>query len=159
MEKMKGRKIMSYNARGLFGWLVVLALLVSTPALAGDVDDLKAAFEKGVKGYNSRDENVFATVHDQHVDFSATVPFAIVGKAPYQQNTKAFWASTESATIKPINPQFLVVGSTGIAWGHCAVAFKPKDGPQGTYFFRYTFTYAKSGGKWVSVASHVSSIP
>ena len=150
---------MSYNARGFLGWLVVAALLVSTPALAGDVDDLKAAFEKGVKGYNSRDDNVFATVHDQHVEFGAAVPFAMVGKAQYQQNTKAYWASTESATFKPINPQFLVIGNTGIAWGHCAVAIKPKDGPLGTYFLRYTFTYAKSDGKWLVAASHVSSIP
>jgi hypothetical protein len=27
------------------------------------------------------------------------------------------------------------------------------------YFLRYTFTYAKSGGNWLVVASHVSSIP
>ena len=81
---------MSCNVRSFLGWLVVSALLVSTPALAGDVDDLKAAFEKGVKGYNSRDVNIFATVHDQHVDFGAAIPFAILGKAQYQQNTTAY---------------------------------------------------------------------
>ena len=141
--------------------LAIMAML-SAGHLPADDSSEGAVLRKAIAYVlrdNSQDENVFATVHDQHVDFGAGAPFAVVGKVPYQQNTKAFWGTTESATITPINPQFLVVGSTGIAWGYCSMALKPKDGPMGMHFVRYTFTYAKSGGKWLSVASHVSWIP
>ena len=150
---------MSYNARGFLGWMVVLALLVSTPALAGDVDDLKAAFEKGVKAYNSKDEAFFPMVHDQGVVFSPSVPFAANGKAAYEQYTKGVWAAMDNSTFTAVNAQFRVIGSTGLAWGHYAIALKPKDGGSRSIFGRYTVVYAKSSGKWLAVAAHYSALP
>jgi ketosteroid isomerase-like protein len=139
--------------------LVVFTLLVSTPVLAADVDDLKAAFGKAVKAYNSRDDAFFTMMHDQGVVFSPTVPFAADGKGAYEQNTKGVWAAMDSSTFAPVNAQFRVVGGTGIAWGHYAIAMKPKDGGSRTIFGRYTVVFAKSGGKWLAVAAHYSAIP
>ena len=150
---------MSYNTRGILGCVLALILLGSTPVLGADVDDFKAAFNKAVKAYNSRDIAFFATLQDQAVIFSPDVPFAVDGKAAYEQSIKAFWATREISTFKPVNPNFRVIGSTGVAWGHFAFANKPKDGGMETSFGRYTVVFAKSGGKWLAVTSHYSPIP
>ena len=150
---------MSYNARGFLGWLVVLALLVSTPVFAGDVEDLKAIFEKGVKAYNSKDVAFFTVMDDRGVVFNPSVPFATDGKAANEQYTRGVWANMDSSTFTPVNPQFRVIGNTGLAWGHYAVALKPKDGGARSLFGRYTITYTKSGGKWLAVVAHYSALP
>jgi len=150
---------MSYNTRGILGCVLALILLGSTPVLGADVDDFEAAFNKALKAYNSRDNAFFTMSHEQVAVFNPGVPFAIDGKAAYEQSIKAFWATRESSTFRPINPQFRVIGSTGIAWGHCAVAIKPKDGGMRSAFGRYTIIFAKSDGKWLAVATHYSPIP
>ena len=147
------------SKRAFLGCLVVLGLLVSTPALAADVDDLKATYEKAVTAYNNQDDAFFGSVHDATVYYAPNSPFATKGKAAYQKHIKRVWAAMESTTFKPINPQFLVSGSTGVVWGHYALALKPKDGPMRTAFGRFTITCAKSGGKWFVVSSHYSVIP
>ena len=145
--------------RALLMCLVTFGLFLSTPALATDVDDLKATFEKAVKAYNSHDEVFFTMVDDQAVIFNPSTPFAVDGKAAYQPATNSVWAATESVVFSPVNPQYRVIGSTGIAWGHYAISVKPKDGPMETNFGRYTVIFSKSGGKWLAVASHYSAIP
>jgi len=147
------------SKRAFLGCLVVLGLLVSTPALAADVDDLKATYEKAVTAYNNHDDAFFGSVHDATAYYAPNSPFAIKGKAAYQKSIKRVWGAMESTTFKPINPQFLVSGSTGVVWGHYALALKPKDGPMRTAFGRFTTTCAKSGGKWLVVSSHYSAIP
>ena len=150
---------MSHNVRGFLGWLVVLALLVGTPAVADDVGDLKATFDQAVKAHASKDAAFFSMMHDQGVVFSPSVPFAQNGKAAYEQYTRGVWAAMDSTTFVPVNPQFKVIGSTGIAWGHYAMALKPKDGGSRSMFGRYTVVFAKSGGKWLAVAAHYSALP
>ena len=139
--------------------LIAFGLFLSTPALAGDVDDLKATFEKAVKAYNSQDEVFFTMVAEEAVIFNPSTPFAVDGKAAYQPATISMWAATERVTFTPINPQFRVIGTTGIAWGHYTISIKPEDGPMDTNFGRYTVIFAKTGGKWLAVASHYSAIP
>ncbi|MBI3245939.1 MAG: nuclear transport factor 2 family protein [Deltaproteobacteria bacterium] len=81
------------------------------------------------------------------------------GKAAARQVLQTLLANHESIARTPINPQFRVIGTTGLAWGHVAVNFKPKDGPLHRTFTRYLWTYAKIEGKWLLVASHISRIP
>ena len=150
---------MFYRKRMFLGFLVASGLLLSTPALGADVDDLKATFEKAVKAYNNQDDAWFTLLHDQSISFNPTAPFAIDGNAAYKESMKRFWASMESTTFKPINQDFRVIGSTGVAWGHYALENKPKDGARETHFGRYMVIFAKSGEKWLGVASHYSSIP
>jgi ketosteroid isomerase-like protein len=138
---------------------LVLILLGSTPVLGADVDDFKAAFNKAVNDYNNRDDGFFATLQDQMVVFSPGVPFPVDGKAAYEKSIRAFWATRESSTFIPVNPQFRVVGSTGVAWGHFTFANKPKDDGMETTYGRYTVVFSKSGGKWLALTSHYSPIP
>jgi ketosteroid isomerase-like protein len=150
---------MSYNTRGILGFALALILLGSTPVLGADIDDFKAAFNKAVEAYNTRDEAFFGVSHEQVAVFSPGVPFPVEGSAAYQQSIKAFWATRESSTFTPVNPNFRVIGTTGVAWGHFTFANKPKDGGIETSYGRYTIVFAKSGGKWLAVASHYSPIP
>lgn len=145
--------------RALLMCLVTFGLFIATPALAADVDDLKATFEKAVKAYNSQDEVFFTMVDEQAVIFNPSTPFAVDGKAAYLPATKSVWAAMESVAFIPVNPQYRVIGPTGMAWGHYAISIKLKDGPMETNFGRYTVIFAKSGGKWLAVASHYSAIP
>ena len=147
------------SKRALLGCLVVLGFLLSTPALAADVDDLKATYEKAVKAYNSRDDAWFATFDDKAVSFHPTAPFAIDGDAHNKQAIKSFWGTMDSSVFSPVNTKFRVIGSTGLVWGHYAFANKPKDGGMRTSYGRFTTVCTKSGGKWIIVSSHYSPIP
>ena len=150
---------MSYHTRGILGCALALILLGSTPVLGADIDDFKAAFDKAVNDYNNRDDAFFAAMHEQPAVFNPGMPFAIDGKAAYEKAMRRSWATYETSVFTPVNPQFRVIGNTGVAWGHYALAMKPKDGGMETLFGRYTVVSVKSDGKWLVVASHYSPIP
>jgi ketosteroid isomerase-like protein len=147
------------SKRAFLGCLVVLGLLVSTPALAGDVDDLKATYEKAVKAYNAQDDAWFAMFDNKAVSFHPTAPFAIDGDAHNKQTIKSFWSTVDSTVFSPVNTEFRVIGSTGLVWGHYAFANKPKDGGMRTTYGRFTTVCTKSDGKWIIVSSHYSALP
>lgn len=135
-------------------------LCVPTVARGADVDDLKAAFEQGTKALNALDLDGFmALAHDQSVTFGAASPFPIDGKAAQRQTLQNAMNGRESQTFTPINPQFRVIGTTGIVWGHGSLVIKPKGGPLETQYVRYTIVYAKTDGKWLRAATHLSWMP
>lgn len=144
----------------LSAFAIFAVLWAPTVVHGADVDDLKAAFEQGVKAINALDVDGFmALAHDQSVTFGAASPFPTDGKAAQRQILQNAVSSRESQTFAPINPQFRVIGTTGIAWGNANIAIKPKGGPLATQYLRYTIVYAKSDGKWLRVATHLSWIP
>ncbi len=139
---------------------VVTVLCLPLPVHGDDVGDLKAAFEQTINALNAGDlEAYLAMVHDQQVFFGPDAPFAQDGKTAARQGLQTLLANHESIVRTPINPQFRVIGTTGLVWGHVAVNFKPKDGPLHTQFTRLLWTYVKVEGKWLLVASHISRIP
>src|SRR5262249_16480933 len=124
-----------------------------------DIDDLAGTFERVVAAINQRDAAAYSGFwHDQIVAFPPFSPFPIDGKATLRQLAEANFANSESVTFTPINPQCRVIGTTGIVWGHTALAVKPKDGPLATTFARFTFVSVKEGGKGVEAAVHVSEV-
>jgi ketosteroid isomerase-like protein len=140
--------------------VVVLNFCFPLVVRGDDVEDLKATFEQTITALNAGDLNAYlAIVHDQEIRFGPDSPFAGEGKATARQGLQTLLANHESITRTPINPQFRVIGTTGLAWGHVAVNFKPKDGPLHTTFTCYLWTYVKVEGKWLLVASHISGIP
>jgi len=144
----------------LLAFAIVAVLCAPTVARGADVDDLKAAFEEGRKALNALDVDGFmALAHDQGVTFGAASPFPVDGKAAQRQVLQNVVNNRESQNFTPINPQFRVIGTTGIAWGNASIAIKPKGGPLETNYMRYTIVYAKSDGKWLRVATHLSWMP
>ena len=106
-----------------------------------EIDELKAAFEQHIQMLNTHILDAFvATVHDGVTGFTIASPFPVDGQEVIRQFVQTVIANTESNTFMPINPQFRVIGTTGVVWSHHAVARKPKDGPRTTVFGRSTFT-------------------
>ena len=139
---------------------VMTVFCLPLPVRGDDSADLKAAFEQTIKTLNAGDLDAYlATVHDQEVSFGPDAPFARDGKAALRQGLQTLLANHESITRTPINPQFRVIDTTGLAWGYVAANFKPKDGPLHTTFTRYLLIYGKVEGKWLLVASHISRLP
>jgi ketosteroid isomerase-like protein len=144
----------------LLAFALFAVLCAPTVVCGADVDDLKATFEQGTKALNALDVDGFmASAHDQGVTFGAASPFPVDGKAAQRQILQSVISSRESQNFTPINPQFRVVGTTGIAWGHGSIVIKPKGGPLETQYVRYTIVYAKTDGKWLRVATHLSWMP
>jgi ketosteroid isomerase-like protein len=125
-----------------------------------DIDDLKATFEQFVGAFNAHNLDAWAALcHDSVVSFQPFSPFPVEGKAALRQVHQTTLANSESVSVTHINPQFRVIGATGVVWAHTAHVRKPKDGPMTTVFGRSTFTFAKSDGRWLMVASHGSGLP
>jgi ketosteroid isomerase-like protein len=125
-----------------------------------DIDDLQATFEQFVGAFNAHNLDAWAALcHDGVVSFQLFSPFPVDGKAALRQVHQTTLANSESASATHINPQFRVIGTTGVVWAHTALVLKPKDGPMTAVFARSTFTFAKSDGRWLMVASHISQLP
>jgi ketosteroid isomerase-like protein len=97
-------------------------------------------------------------VHEEAVYFFPAVPFPNNGKNAVQQSYQSSFTNHESITLRPINPQYRIIGVTGMAWGHFALTRKPKDGPSATVFTRYTWNFIKADRKWLIVTAHASPI-
>ena len=125
-----------------------------------EVDDLKARFEQAVALFNARDLAAWATSnHAAVIFFSPHAPFAVEGKEALLRAMQALVSQSESISWQIINPQFRVVGNTGVTWGHYSFTIKPHDGPLRTEFARFLLTWVKSEGQWCIVAEHNSRIP
>ncbi len=142
-------------------FICVLAALLVVPftAHSADVDDLKMAFDQLMTSLSQRDaDGVGAVWHDQTVFFTPSSPFPVVGKAARMQRLKSIFNSLERLTFRPIDPQFSVVGNTGAVWGYLTVLRKPKGGPMNALHLRFTISFVKEGGKWLSLATHASAL-
>lgn len=141
----------------LIGVALSVLFLAPVTTLSDDVVDLKATFEQNTAALNKHDLDAsMAFWHDEVVVFDPTAPFPVEGKAALRQLTQAVFTNTESATWTVINPQYRVIGGTGVVYFYDAAALKPKDGPLQSHVRRVTTTWTKLDGKWVGVAVHVS---
>lgn len=125
-----------------------------------EIDDLKAAFAQVIEALSARNADAVATLlHEEVVAFSHLAPFPVNGKASFHQALRQAFMYRESETVAPVNPQFRVIGGTGLAWGHTVVTKKPKDGPWTTEYLRYLWTFVKTEGGWLVAAVHNSRLP
>src|SRR5262245_59971340 len=105
-----------------------------------DIDDLKASFEQLTQAYNSVNLDAFSAGMDDEVTiFTPRSPFSVDGRAAVKQFYQVLSANAESITTRRINPQFRVIGTTGLVWGYTAFAVKPKGGPMMNIFVRQTW--------------------
>jgi ketosteroid isomerase-like protein len=147
-----------YRSTILAGVLVAL-LFAPASARGDDVAELKATFEQNTAALNKRDLDAYmAFWHDEVVVFGPAAPFPVEGKAALRQLTQGVFTNSESATWTVINPQYRVIGDTGVVYFYDTVALKPKDGPLQSHVRRVMATWTKLGGKWVGMAVHVSPI-
>ena len=149
--------------RRLFVSIVLLSLLSVPQFAAGsDMDDFKAEVEKFVQAFNSFDvETIAKTAHPGMVVYTIDSPFPEVHQTSntFRDGIQGWFDTLESLNIVLVNPQYRVVGNTGIAWGYETSTAKPKDGPPTTNHYRVTMTFVKSGGKWLLLTIHMSDLP
>jgi ketosteroid isomerase-like protein len=125
-----------------------------------DLDGLKAIFGRVVGAFNARDPDTLSRLaHDKVTFFGALTPFPVDGKDPLRQLFQTMFAYYEIITFSPINPQFYVVGPTGVVWGNMSLMVKPQGSPPSTLFARYTWTFVQSEGEWLILAAHISRLP
>ena len=98
----------------------------------------------------SADENVIL--------FGVLSPFAVEGKAAFQETLERYVANREATSFTPIKPKFRVTGESALAWGHFQLVDQQKGSPPTVSNGRYSLTYSKIDGKWVLAALYFSPL-
>ncbi len=144
---------------GLFS-LLLTGLCFSSRVLADeDMDALKSAFTTQIDALNNRElDAAVATVHDDIVLYGIFSPFPVQGRADFQKAVQAYFGQYEEAELSPVTPQFRIVGTTALAWGHYQLAATPQGGKMTYAHGRYIFTYTKLDGKWVILGMDYSPL-
>ena len=139
---------------------ILVFLIAPATVLADDVESLKAAFEKELGFVNAGDlEPLMAMQHEQVVAMNPRSPDVIDTKAARRQGYEQLFAGMESFTVTPQNPQYRVVGDTGVVWGTYTISAKPKEGEAATFSARFSRTYVRENGAWRLFLYHVSPVP
>ena len=145
------------HVRAVYGVVLMVLLWCSSAVYSQDLTALKANFNAEIDALNQRDLNATLTsVDNRMVLFGIFSPFPIEGKEGFRQTVQEYFDAYEHAVFTPINPDFKVVGATGVAWGNFRLATKQKNGPSQYSDGRYMFTYAQAEGKWVLISRHTS---
>jgi len=150
------------KTRGLISFMVVGALMIlCQPAMADDLDDLKATHQKYIMAENTGDvETIFAIFQDQAVLIRGTdgIPKTIVKERAKKGYGK--WRETHSVRHIEHKPDFRVIGNTGLVWGLVErTVVNKKSGIAQIFSSRSSCVYVKSDGKWTLVLIHASSNP
>jgi ketosteroid isomerase-like protein len=145
------------HMRAMFGVVLMVLLWCSSAVYSQDLTALKANFNAEINALNQRDLSATLTpVDNRMVLFGIFSPFPIEGKEGFRQAVQEYFDDYERAVFTPIDPDFKVVGVTGVAWGNFRIATKQKNGPSHYSDGRYMFTYAQADGKWVVISMHYS---
>ena len=143
----------------LFSLLLTVLGLSSSVLADEDMDALKSAFNTQIDALNNRElDAAVATVHDDMVLYGIFSPFPVQGKADFQKAVQAYFGQYEEAELSPVTPQFRIVGTTALAWGHYQLAATPQGGKLTYAHGRYIFTYTKLDGKWVILGMDYSPL-
>ena len=149
--------------RLLIALTIVTLLVVPQFALGGDADALKTSFENFVKAFNSFDHaTIGQMIYPGHVAFTTDGPFPSITPGELSKRGEGIreWFKTlESLRITLVQPEYKVIGDTGIMWGYETADIKKKDGPAYTVHSRVIHTFIKVDGKWKVLTTHMSLIP
>lgn len=139
----------------------VMAFIVFMPAgvRGDDLADLRTVFEKDIRLFNAKNTDAFvASAHEDVILFGILSPFATKGKEDLQRVVRGYLEDHVRVIFKMVNPEFVIVTTSGLAWGAYTITEYPKVGSRESIHGRYTFTYTKSDGRWVLVALHLSPL-
>jgi uncharacterized protein (TIGR02246 family) len=139
----------------------VIAPLLCTPLIAhgDDLAEVQAVFDKDLRLFNAQNSEAFSgSAHEDVVLFGILSPFATKGKEALQRLVQGYFADHTRIMFRTVNPKFFILNTSAVAWGAYTITEYPKIGPRETIHGRYTFTYAKTDGKWQLVALHLSPL-
>jgi caffeoyl-CoA O-methyltransferase len=149
---------------GLAACTVFWGMMAPAISFAGDLDDLKSAQEKYAAAFEPKDvDTIVALTSRDFLDFPLDGEAPVDWSAKGDQQRRAALSDLlnryESWTVKLLDAEYKVTGSTGVVSGWEKVARKPKDGVLEYLRWRFTATWTKSDGKWLMVAAHRSTTP
>ena len=150
---MKIRWVISLIVLGAF-------ILISQPAIADDLADLKATHKSYMKAVNNGEVDTFMDIWLEgglflvpSSVFPIVVNIASVKKIYYK------WYETHTRRSRPYKPDYRVIGNTGLVWGHVqAVVMNKEKGIGERRFNKFLMTWVKIQGKWKLAAHHVTRI-
>jgi ketosteroid isomerase-like protein len=143
--------------RAALGVAAVLCCWGVCAAQGQELATLRASFEAEIDALNRRDLTATLAPLDERVVLCGIFsPFPIAGREGVRQAVQEYFAEYEHAVFTPIDPEFRVVGTTGVAWGNFRLATRRKGGPSAYADGRYMFTYAPADGRWVLTSMHYS---
>ena len=153
---MKTRCVVTLMVVGAF-------MLISQPAIADDLADLKAASQRAFQVWNTGDvDGIFDVwLEDGGIWLSATRAFPI----PVIKNQMGVqfwhkWFQTHKILLSWYNPQYRVIGNTGLVWGHYShLVINTATGKAEESYRKLAFVFVKSEGKWKMVLAQDALIP
>ena len=138
---------------------VMLLVLLTGNAVAGDREDVKTANDKIVEAFNSQDyASYFAGFVEDHTDF----PYVV---SPLRHDAAMWKAFVEgTATLEYVNyhqqdEQIQVYnGNAAVLTAYYTFTSKPKEGPAEYQTGRASVTYVKVKGRWLVAHMHFSKM-
>ena len=145
--------------RTVLTWIIIAVLLAPLTGYSDDLTDIQAIFARDIRLFNAQNTSAFSVAaHDDVVLFGILSPFATKGKDNLRQLVEGYYADHSRIIFHPVNPEFMIVNSSALAWGSYTITEYPKIGPRQAIHGRYTFTYTKVEGKWLLAALHLSPL-
>jgi ketosteroid isomerase-like protein len=139
--------------------LAIIIFAASPPVYGQDLDALKASFAAEITALDTKNlAAAVAQAHDDIVLFGVFSPFPIVGKAAFQRAVQEYFSQHETATFMPLQPEFSIIGTAGVAWGEYKMALTLKGGSVAHSLGRYIFSYVQADGKWQLLSMHISPL-
>ena len=145
------------RTRCIISLLVVAAFMIlSQPAIADDLADLKATDQGFWKAWNTGDmETVFQIWQDGGIWVPANQAFPDVTNSAIGKQMFTKWFETHMYRSMWHTVDYKVIGDTGLVWGlRTATAIVKATGTGKRFFYKTTLVYVKSEGKWQAVMSH-----
>ena len=150
------------NVKQLASSLAIASLLLtSTPALAGDAEDVIATAyaQWAAENQNKPTAEAWGSIADDYTEFSPIVPVLIKGKAQAAKFYDAARSSGETGLVSEmINPHVQVYGDVAILSYNYAGVTKGADGKQTPNLAKSTRVYAKQNGKWMLVHANFAPV-
>jgi ketosteroid isomerase-like protein len=150
------------RTRIIISLIVVAAfMLLSQPAIADDLADLKAAHQAYDKAWNTGDvAGVFEIWQDGAIWISSSQAFPIVTNSAMGIQMFTKWLETHIYRYRWYKVDYRVIGDTGLVWGVTSENVIVKaTGTGKRYFYKRSLVFVKSEGKWEAVMSHSTPIP
>ncbi len=143
--------------------VLILGVMIS-PLSAGDVDDLKAAFDKALESLSQKDLDAFLSVwHPEAVLFSRNRVYPIdrskLDDRSWADLFEDFFATIISAGYTRQAVEWRVIGDTGIVWGLTRFAVDARYQASFEQDTRLTAVFVKVDGEWLILHWNDSPLP
>ncbi len=143
--------------------VLILGTMVS-PLLAGEVEDLQAAFDKALEYLSQKDLDAFLSVwHPEAVLFARNrihpIDRAQLEDRVWAELFEEFFAKVISVGYTQQAVEVRVIGNTGIVWGLTRFAVDPRYQAGFEQDTRLSAVFVKVNGEWLIMHWNDSPLP